>query len=92
MFNESGKGPFEVPPGCKKKINTSVPDDPKLYVLQENKIAFVFCSFSSVIYFIGDKITVDHFKDEITPSLELYDRLKFAQDVAMNCVTEKIKP
>ena len=26
-----------------RKINTSVPDDPKLYVLKENSSACVFC-------------------------------------------------
>ena len=41
---------------------------------------------------IGDKISADHFKDEIAPSLKANNRLKFDQDVALNHVREKGKP
>ena len=49
-------------------------------------------SLSSIFFFIGDKISADSLKDEITPSLKANDRLKFDQDVAFNCVIEKGKP
>ena len=49
-------------------------------------------SLSSEFYFIGNKIAADCFKDEITPSLKANDRLKFAQDMALNNVIEKGKP
>ena len=65
-------------------INKSVLDAPKLYVLQENKSACVFCSLSSALFFIGDKIAADCFKDKITPLLKANDTLKFSQEVALN--------
>ena len=37
-----------------------------------------------LIYFVGDKVAADHFKDEIIPLLKANDRLKYAQYVAMN--------
>ena len=43
IFDESEKGPFEVPPGLTNKYKKSVPNAPKLYVFQENKSACVFC-------------------------------------------------
>ena len=43
-------------------------------------------------YFIGDKITADFFKDEITPSLKANDQIKFARGVLFNNVREKGKP
>ena len=52
----------------------------------------MLCSLSSEFYFIGDKSYVDNLKDEITPSLQANDRLKFSQNVALNHVREKIKP
>ena len=52
----------------------------------------MFCSLSSVFYFIGDKIDVDHFKDEITPSLEVNDGFNFSQNVAFDHVRDKSKP
>ena len=67
-------------------IKESVPDAPKLYHLRENKSSCVFCSFSSAFYFIGDKHSADRFKGEIIPPLKANDRLKFAQDVALNHV------
>ena len=51
----------------------------------------MFCLFSSELFFIGDKIAANNFKDEITPSLKSNDRLKFAQDVALNSVRYKVK-
>ena len=51
----------------------------------------MLCSFSYIFHFIGDKIAVDNFKDEITPSLKADYRLKFYQDVATNSVREKEK-
>ena len=51
----------------------------------------MFCTFSYSFYFIGDKIVADLFKDEIRPSLKENDRIKFAQDVALNNVREKGK-
>ena len=93
MFDESENGPFEVPPGL-TKIYTfkKVPDAPKLYVLHKKKDSCVLSSFLSELFFIGDKIAVDCLKDEITPSLKSNERLKFAQDVALNNVREKVKP
>ena len=52
----------------------------------------MLCSFSYAFFFIGDKITADRFKDEITPSLRANYRLKFAQDVALNHAVGKRKP
>ena len=46
----------------------------------------MFCSLSYSFYLIGDKIAADDFKDGIKPSIKLNDRLKFAQDVAMDIV------
>ena len=73
-------------------IIKSVPDAPKMYVLQGNKSDCAFCSFSSAFYFIGDKIDADCFKDEITPLIKANYRLKFAQNVALNNWREKGKP
>ena len=70
----------------------SLPDAPKWYVLQKNKSACVFCSLSYNFYFIGDKVADGYFKDEIIPSLKASNRLKFAQDVALNRVRDKEKP
>ena len=63
-----------------------------MYVLQKNKSGFVFYSFSSEFYFIGDKIDVDNYNDQITPSLKKNYRLKFTQGVALTCVRKKGKP
>ena len=52
----------------------------------------MFYSLSYAILFIGDKISSDRFKDKITHLLKAHDRLKFAQDVALNCVQKKVKP
>ena len=41
-------------------------------------------------YLIGDKISADHFKDEITPLIKANDGLKFVPDVALNHVRENI--
>ena len=45
LFDESGNGPFEVPLGRIKTYdkNKSLPDAPKLYNIQENESACVFC-------------------------------------------------
>ena len=67
-------------------------DDPKLFVLRLNKSSCVLCSLSSALFFIGDNISADRFKDEITSSLKANYRLKFAQDMELNCVREKGKP
>ena len=48
-------------------------------------------SLSYSFYLIGGKISADHFKDGITPSLKANDKLKFAQDVALNHVIDKGK-
>ena len=72
-------------------INKILSGAPKLYVLQENNSACVLFSLSTVFDLIGDKISVDCFKDAITPSLKANVRIKFAQDMAMNHVREKLK-
>ena len=59
--------------------------------LQENKSACVLSSLSSALFFIGDKIAVDWFKDEMIPSLKAKNRLKFPEDLALNCGREKGK-
>ena len=46
----------------------------------------MFCSLSSIFYFVADKISADCFKDEIKPSLKENYRLKYDQDVTMNSV------
>ena len=92
MFDESEKGPFELPPGRTNKGYKYVPDAPKLYGVCENISAGVFCSLLFVFYFIGNKIAIYHFKDEIKPLLKSNDRLKFAQDVVVDSVQEKVKP
>ena len=61
-----------------------VPDAPKLYVLQENNIAYVFSSLFFAFYFIGDKIAADSFEDKITPLLKENDKIKLPQYVTMN--------
>ena len=44
LFYESENGPFQLPPGhTKEYYKKSLPDDNKLYVLQENKSACVLC-------------------------------------------------
>ena len=63
-----------------------------MYILHENKSACVFCSLSSTFFLIVDKIAADLFKDGITTYLKANDRLKFAQDMAINIVREKVKP
>ena len=71
----------------------SVPDALKLYVLQVNNSACVFCSLSYAFYFIGDKIAADRcYKDEIISSLKLNDRIIFSQDVTLINVREMGKP
>ena len=52
----------------------------------------MFCTLFDELYFIDDEIAADRFKDEITPSLKENDRIKFAQDMALNHVREKGKP
>ena len=76
----------------RQMIKKSVPDAPKLYVLQENKSDCLFCSLSSTFYFIDDKITADGFKNEIKLLIKANTRLKCSQYVALNCVREKGKP
>ena len=66
-------------------MKKSAHDAFKLYVLQKNNSTCVLCSFSSSFFFIGDEIDADDFKDEITPLIKANDRLKFAQDLALNC-------
>ena len=51
----------------------------------------MFFFLASVFFFDGDKISVDCFKDAITPSLKANVRIKFAQDMAMNHVRAKLK-
>ena len=63
-----------------------------MYVLHGNRSYCEFYSFSSVFYFIGDKISANCFKDEITSSLKTNDGLKFSQDVVFNHVREKGNP
>ena len=85
LFDESENAPFEVSPGRTKIYDKkSLPDAPRLYILQENKSACVVCSFSYALFFIGDKIDADCFKDEIITSIRSSNRLKFAQYVALN--------
>ena len=69
LFYESEKGPFELPAGLTKvdKIKKSVPGAPKFYVLQESKIACVFCSFSFSFFLVGDKISTDKKKIKFYP-------------------------
>ena len=52
----------------------------------------MFLSLSYVFFLVVDKIAADCFKDEISPSLKANNGLKFAQDVAFNCVRRKGKP
>ena len=47
--------------------------------------------FLSVLFFIGDKIASDCFKYEITPSLNLNDRIKFPQYGVLNRVQDNGK-
>ena len=50
----------------------------------------MFCLFGSSLYFIGDKISADCFKNEISPLLKANYRLKFYQDVALVHVRKKV--
>ena len=52
----------------------------------------MFCALSYKFIFIGDKISANILKYEITPSLKANGRLRFAQNVALNRVREKGKP
>ena len=63
-----------------------------MYVLQENNSACVLCSFSTALFFIGDKTAADSFKDGNTTSLKANGRIKFSQDVVLNHLREKGKP
>ena len=89
MFDEPETGPFEVPSRLTKTHPKPLPDDHTLYVLHSNKSACVFCSFSSVFYFLGDKTAADSLKYEISSSLKENGRLKISQYVALNHVREK---
>ena len=60
--------------------------------MHERKSDCVFCSLSSLFYFVGDKISDDNFKDEIKPSFKASEGLTFAQGVVMNHAREKGKP
>ena len=63
------KGPFEVPPGHTKTYdkNKSVPNSPKLYVLQKNKSACLLCEFSYKFCFIGDNISAVSLQMKLHP-------------------------
>ena len=53
----------------------------------------IVCSLIFCVRFIfGEKVAEDHFRDDITSSLEENNRLKFSEYVALNFVTEKVKP
>ena len=62
-----------------RNMEKSLPYAPKLYVLQGVESDCVFCSLSSVFYFVGDKIASGYFKDEITPYLKANYRLEYSQ-------------
>ena len=50
-------------------------------------------SFVLVYFFlVGDKISAERFRDEITTFLKANDWHNFSQDVTLNHVREKIKP
>ena len=68
------------------------PDATKLYILQENKSVCAFCSLLYALLLICDKISADHFKDEMTPLIKSNDGLKFSQYMEFNHVIEKGKP
>ena len=61
------KDPLNSLRGVQIKMGKSLPDDPKFYVLQENKSACVFFSLASAFYSVGDKIASGHFKIKIHP-------------------------
>ena len=50
------------------------------------------CSLLYEFFFVGDKISADNFKEKIIPSLKVNDRIKLAQDVAIDHVRDKGKP
>ena len=52
----------------KRKNKESAPGAPRFYLLQEKESDGVLCSLSSSFYFVGDKISADCFKYEITRS------------------------
>ena len=67
MFDESEEGQFVVPQGHAKvgaKI-TTLPGTPKLHLLQDNKSTYVFCSFSSIIFYFVEIIASNHLKGGI---------------------------
>ena len=64
----------------------SVSGSPKLYVFQGGNSSCVLCSWSSSLYFVGDKISTGIFLNEIRPLLKENYRLKFTQDVAIHHV------
>ena len=85
---------LEVPPGYNKVslIRKPVPCAPKLYVLHYTNIVYVLCLLLYVFFFVGNKVTVDHSKDDIIPFIKEKDRIEFYPSIAMNHVREKGKP
>ena len=83
LFDESKEGTSEVPNDCTKVgiIIKPVPGSTKVYNVQDIKGDCVFYSLSYTFIFVGDQITVDHFKDDILPYLKAKNRIQFALDV-----------
>ena len=69
-----------------------MPGDPKLYVLEGKKSAYMFCSLYCAFLFVGDNIAAGCVKDKIIPFLKSKGRLKFDQNVVVNHLIEKGKP
>ena len=70
IFDESEDGYFEVPPGCIKVgiIRKLLPNDPKLYIFRLSIV--LSCSVHFRPRFLWWKITLDHFRYDIIPSLK----------------------
>ena len=86
LFNDYEGGPFEATKVCTMVIViiNILPGDPKLYVFKDRKSSGVFCSFSSVFFFVGDKVAADILKMISFPHLK--KSLRFSLDVALHNV------
>ena len=59
LFDESEKGPFDVLQGLTKVglIRKPVPGATNLYIFQYIKSSCIFCSISSIFFFVGYKVS-----------------------------------
>ena len=78
LFDNSGEGPFVFPPGHMKFCVVKIPltGTDKSYV-SVNQYLLCVLFIVVLIFFFGEKVSGDHFKDDILPSLKSKYRIKF---------------